>query len=79
MLPMAGLDTIVAVKVDCESDKLIVSNTDPAYTPKEFGVDPDQPVDTASLQDQLRHVVTRESLTSCRKLREPRPLLSVCA
>ena len=50
VLPMAiGLDTIVAVKVDRESDKLIVSNTDPAYTPKEFGVDPDQPVDTASL------------------------------
>ncbi len=50
VLPMAlALDTIVAVKVDPGSDKLLVANTDPRYTAKEFSTDPEQAVDTASL------------------------------
>ena len=50
VLPMAlALDTIVAVKVDAGSDKLVVSNTNPEYTTKEFSTDPSQQVDTASL------------------------------
>jgi len=50
VLPMAlALDTIVAVKVDAGSDRLVVSNTNPEYTTKEFSTDPSQQVDTASL------------------------------
>ena len=49
VLPMAiALDTIVAIKVDRSSDKLLVSNTDPKFTAKEFTVDPDQAVDISS-------------------------------
>ena len=49
VLPMAiALDTIVAIKVDRSSDKLLVSNTDPKFTAKEFTVDPDQTVDISS-------------------------------
>ena len=50
VLPMAiGLDTIVGIRVNPEHGSIKVSNTNPAYSSKEFGSDPAQDVDTQSL------------------------------
>ena len=50
VLPMAiGLDTVVAFRVNKESNAVTVGNTKEKYTSKTFTTDPSQDVDVASL------------------------------
>lgn len=50
VLPMAiGLDTVVAFRVNKESNAVTVGNTNEKYTSKTFTTDPSQDVDVASL------------------------------